>query len=212
MMDVFPAFFPAPSVLPLRVNFSAQYYLCCMADRERFLDILLPHRAALLQYARAIARNREDARDIVGETICAALERIEDVEKEESFRFFLFKIARRKSKRMIMRKTLFIPLEKKHEDLSIDEDAHTGTSYDVALLMDALHKLPFKMREAISLYELSGFSVKEIHALQGGTLSGVKSRLARGRLQLRASLSDLNDQPLSQDSEGPVSPQRRKKS
>jgi RNA polymerase sigma-70 factor, ECF subfamily len=201
MMDVLQAYFPAAFAFPIRVNTSAQYYLCCMADRERFLDLLNPHRTALFQYARAIARDTEDVRDIVGETICAALEGIEEVKKEESFRFFLFKIARRKSWRLLMRKKLFIPLETKHEELRIDEDANAETSYDVALLMNALHKLPFKVREAISLYELSGFSIAEIHALQGGSLSGVKSRLVRGRLQLRASLSDLNDQSLSQDSE-----------
>jgi RNA polymerase sigma-70 factor (ECF subfamily) len=48
-----------------------------------------------------------------------------------------------------------------------------------------LAKLPSRQREALVLFELSGFSLDEIRQLQGGTLSGVKSRMKRGREQLR---------------------------
>jgi RNA polymerase sigma-70 factor, ECF subfamily len=177
-------------------------YLCIMADRERFLDLLQPHRTALVQYVRAITQNMEDVRDIVGETILAALERIEDVDKEESFRFFLFKIAQRKSWRMIVRKRFFIPLEKKHEEISYDGEALAQISHDVDLLHKSLHQLPFKTREAISLFEFGGFSLEEIQSLQGGSLSGVKSRISRGRLKLKILLSDSLTLTGSQDPAG----------
>jgi len=54
-------------------------------------------------------------------------------------------------------------------------------------------KLPDKQREAIVLFELSGFSIEEIRELQGGTISGVKMRLKRGRNQLRLWLEDPSE-------------------
>jgi DNA-directed RNA polymerase specialized sigma24 family protein len=43
------------------------------------------------------------------------------------------------------------------------------------------------------LFEISGFPLEEIRQLQGGTLSGVKSRLKRGREQLRVWLLETPD-------------------
>ena len=66
-------------------------------------------------------------------------------------------------------------------------------SPDVDLLYDYLDRLPHKYREAFLLFEFSGFSLKEIQKLQGGSLSGVKSRLTRAREQLRLWLNDEDD-------------------
>lgn len=55
---------------------------------------------------------------------------------------------------------------------------------DVQELYDALSQLPLKSKEAIILCEINGLSHKEIQEIQGGSLSGVKSRIARGKKQL----------------------------
>jgi RNA polymerase sigma-70 factor, ECF subfamily len=185
------------------VIFRAQYYLCRMADRERFLDFFLPVEPLLVRYVRAMAGNNEDAKDIVAETVLAALERFEEISKEESFKFFLFTIAKRTYWKTVVKKKLFIPLETKHEEISYDGRAIAETSYDVALLMDAIHKLPFKTREAISLFEFGGLSLTEIQALQGGSISGVKTRIARGRMRLKTSLTDLTIRSSSPTSDRP---------
>ncbi len=70
---------------------------------------------------------------------------------------------------------------------------------DVEVLNSLLAKLPSKQRESIVLFELSGFSFDEIRQLQGGTLSGVKSRLKRGREQLRIWLQDSSDHIVETD-------------
>jgi RNA polymerase sigma-70 factor (ECF subfamily) len=49
----------------------------------------------------------------------------------------------------------------------------------------ALGKLPAVQREAVVLFELEGFSIEEIAAIQRVTASAVKSRLSRGRDRLR---------------------------
>jgi len=51
-----------------------------------------------------------------------------------------------------------------------------------------LERLPIREREAIVLFEITGLSIKEIQEIQGGTLSGVKSRMARARNRLKGML------------------------
>jgi RNA polymerase sigma-70 factor, ECF subfamily len=196
------SYHPTVSIAALRpVIFGSQYYLCIMADRERFLDFFLPVEPLLVRFARALAGNNDDARDVVGETVLTALEQFENLSNEDSFKFFLFTIARRTYWKTVLKKRLFIPLDKKHEELQYDDSAIAESSHDIVLLYEALHKLPFKIREAISLFELGGFSLVEIQAIQGGSLSGVKTRLARGRLRLKKSLSDLTMNATNQISE-----------
>ena len=45
--------------------------------------------------------------------------------------------------------------------------------------------MPPEQREAIVLFELDGFSIEEIAAMQQVSLSAIKSRLVRGRERLR---------------------------
>jgi RNA polymerase sigma-70 factor (ECF subfamily) len=78
-------------------------------------------------------------------------------------------------------------------ELLPDPGALPDTNHDVKLLNELLSKLPDKQREAIVLFELSGFSIEEIRDLQGGSLSGVKMRLSRGRDQLRLWLEEPSE-------------------
>lgn len=63
------------------------------------------------------------------------------------------------------------------------------SSYDLDQLIFALDRLPARERESIVLFELSGLSLKEIQEIQGGTLSGVKSRMSRARAKLKLLLA-----------------------
>ena len=63
---------------------------------------------------------------------------------------------------------------------------------DIQLLYDALARLPQNQRESVILFEISGLSLEEIKKIQGGSLSGVKSRIARGRRKL-ATLLDVQE-------------------
>ena len=52
------------------------------------------------------------------------------------------------------------------------------------LLKFALSKMEEKYREPLVLFELSGFSIREISTFLGLSENGVKSRLGRARIQL----------------------------
>ena len=62
-----------------------------------------------------------------------------------------------------------------------DEGIDAETRLDVAILYDVLNELPSAQKEALILFEISGFSIKEVASIQNVKLSAVKQRLKRGR-------------------------------
>lgn len=160
--------------------------------QRQFLVLFEPVRQRLSHYVQAMVYNRDDARDIVSDTITIAYERFTSLHTPQSFVFFLFTIARRLYTKRRWRQRLFFPLVSEHAEL-----AHGAASpdalADVQLLYAALEKLPLKHREAVALFYLSGLSIEQVRAIQGGTLSGVKSRLRRGKQQLAVLLGAEDD-------------------
>ncbi|MBL0174957.1 MAG: RNA polymerase sigma factor [Ignavibacteria bacterium] len=161
-----------------------------LSRQQHFLSLLNPCHDRFTRYVRAMARNTEDARDVIGETLLIAFEHLDELRKQDSFLFYLIAIARREYLKMTRRRLLFIGYAPRHEDLLIDMNAAPDTYPDVAILYAAIARLPLRLREALVLFELSGLSLEEIRVLQGGSLSGVKSRVARSRKKLAAMLGE----------------------
>jgi RNA polymerase sigma-70 factor (ECF subfamily) len=158
--------------------------------QEEFMALYRPRHDDFCRYCRGLTGVREDAMDLVGDAVLVALENFEKLRRKESFKAWLFGIARRL--------VLHAYRRDKFRGRYSEEDAHllpyTGPAPDinpdVEVLYKALGRLPFKQREAITLFELSGFSLEEIKKIQGGSLSGVKSRLKRAREKLGEILRD----------------------
>lgn len=141
-------------------------------------------RENLSRFARAMTRNTDYAKDIIGETVLRAYENFDKIKNKDAFKSYLFSVASRLYKRKIWRSRLFgIFVPEKAEQIP-SNDAQPDVSADVNALYAALGKLPEKQRVAVVLFEISGFSLEEIRQMQGGSLSGVKSRIKRGREKL----------------------------
>ena len=61
---------------------------------------------------------------------------------------------------------------------------------DIQLLYRTMDKLPVKQRDALVLFEISGFSMKEIAEIQGSTEGAVKTKISRGRQKLKDMLRE----------------------
>ncbi len=134
-----------------------------------------------------LTHSREDARDLVSETVLAAHRSFSKLRDHAAFRKSLMTIAIRLYRRQRWRGRIFRDIDEARE---IATGGTRESNYDLDLLMQALGKLPELQREAVLLFEISGLSIEEIRIIQGGTLSGVKARLKRGRESLRVLLMD----------------------
>jgi len=153
-----------------------------------FMNLFEPVRVSLSRFCYSISKDRDDAKDLISETIVQSFENFESLNKPDSFKSYLFSIASRLNKRKIWRMRLFVRLDKQHD--VIEAYDNTDNEIDVEILHSFMNKLPQKQKEAIALFEISGFSLEEIREVQGGSVSGVKSRLKRGREKLAEMLSD----------------------
>lgn len=154
------------------------------ARQERFLALLLPVHKRLALFVRAMARDRDEAFDLEGETILRAWAHFEELQHEEAFLSYLFTIATRVCRKRRWRARIFERLETAGAVEMPDPSPGPELAADVAALYEAIERLPKAQAEAIVLFEITGLSIAEICEIQGGTLSSVKSRLARGRARL----------------------------
>lgn len=158
--------------------------------QNRFMELFEAQYDSLWRFVLNLTRNRETAKELLAETVAAAFAGFEGIKEEKAFLSYLFTIAYRtfqKNKKIAERFLSFEDSIFEFENIACisPEDAA-----DIALLYDYLEQLPEKERVTILLFDIFGFSRKEIAEMHSTTENTVKSRLARGRAKL---LSLLND-------------------
>jgi RNA polymerase sigma-70 factor, ECF subfamily len=149
--------------------------------QQRFLDLLRPYQASLSRFARAMTGNAESAKDLVSETVLKAYESFDKLRDTGGFQSYLFTIATRLSNRERVRGERWTDWDEERMNEIPAQGGSPETKIEVELLYRALQQLPGKQREAIVLFEITGLSLEEVREIQGGSLSGVKSRIVRGR-------------------------------
>jgi RNA polymerase sigma-70 factor (ECF subfamily) len=156
--------------------------------KERFLALLEPVYPRLSRYALAMTRNREEAKDLVSEAVLVALERFDTIRDEAGFAGFLFRIVSRTHKRWHYRERMRSPFTEHYSLTVIDTGTQPDRSAEAAIVIAALDRLPAKTKETILLFDVADLSLEEIRQIQGGSLSGVKSRIRRGHESVRRML------------------------
>jgi RNA polymerase sigma factor (sigma-70 family) len=150
--------------------------------QEEFLEHLEPHKAGLLRFCRALSNDRDSAKDLASETILITYERFDNLQNKTTIKSYLYTIASRLAR-----------TERKLSKRNASYDEAASIEYggaapdvlaDIHLLQEAMQRLPEKICEALIMFEISGLSLEEIKEIQGGSLSAVKMRIARGRKKL----------------------------
>jgi len=152
--------------------------------QRRFLRLLSPVRQRLSAYARAMTRDRDEAEDLAAETILVAFESLEKLRNDDAFTGWLFTIATRLHNRTRRRRKFFGAFDRDRAEGIQDRGTAPDVSAEIRMLYEALEMLPENQREAVVLFEIADLTLEEIREIQGGSLSGVKSRVARGREKL----------------------------
>ncbi len=168
------------------------------ARRQRFDAEALAHMDALYSFALKLTRAREDAEDLVSDTMLRAFQRWEQYRLGTNIRAWLFTIlyhAFVSRKRRIDAREVQ-PIE--------DEDGWTGYEvvgesdpetnfYDSFLdeeIVTAIEQLPDEYRSAVVMSDLHQMRYAEIAEILDVPEGTVKSRLFRGRRLLQAKLRE----------------------
>ncbi len=151
-----------------------------------FWELIEKERHATWRLCRALTRSYDEAHDLMSDTILAGYKSFPSLRDKAAFRWFLSTIAVRIQRRKRWRSRLFVSMDDAAE---ASYEMSAESSYDLDQLVAALDRLPAREREALVLFELSDLSIKEIQQIQGGTVSGVKSRISRARVKLKQMLA-----------------------
>lgn len=148
-----------------------------------------PVHARFERFCKARVYGEMDFKDLMHDTLVVAYEKFDKVQHSDAFLYYLFGIAirllsnaRKKKRALLTKDGNLVANELIVYNLSEQQ-------FELEVLYAALAQLPEIQKESLVLYELSGFSVKEIAQIHGCTEDAVKQRLSRGRLALIQLLS-----------------------
>jgi RNA polymerase sigma-70 factor (ECF subfamily) len=156
---------------------------------SEFERLTLPHSAACLRLARALAKNDADADDIVQEAYARAYRYFSSFRGGDGVRAWLLAVVRNVAWAALGQRVPG-PFEVGPDvdvELRTPETALLDKA-DAAAVQAAVRALPAEFREVIVLRELEDLSYKEIAATLEIPIGTVMSRLARGRRMLAAAL------------------------
>ncbi|NJK98414.1 MAG: RNA polymerase sigma factor, partial [Bacteroidales bacterium] len=161
---------------------------CGDTRRKEFLSLYTPVHEQFTRYCRAISGNVPDAEDLIQESVLISLETFDKIKDKNAFKYYIFSIAGNVHKMKLRR--LKFKAEFNEEEIRKILDVSQNQEYltDFGIVYTKILQLPQRMAEAIILFHISGLSLEEIRKIQGGSLSGVKLRIKRGREKLLSSL------------------------
>jgi RNA polymerase sigma-70 factor (ECF subfamily) len=151
-------------------------------------DIWSGFSGKLGQFIRARVADPATAEDILQDVFVKIQERLSQLKDPASLQSWIYLIARNA---IIDHYRTRKELVEVPESLVAEEAPHSGETEELqAALLRMIHSLPEPYREALVLTEFDGLTQQELAVRMGISLSGAKSRVQRGRQQLKQMLTD----------------------
>jgi RNA polymerase sigma-70 factor (ECF subfamily) len=142
------------------------------------------HKTALYRLTRSILHSDEDAKDAVAEAVCKAFAGLDSLRNPERFQSWLMRIAANEAYSILYRRQRLVSLEDYGQEPSAPAPAYP----DEHGLWPLVQALPGTLRAPVVLFYYDQLSVREIADILSLTEGAVKTRLSRGRQQLKQML------------------------
>ena len=154
--------------------------------REVFIALAEREQEALRGFLLALCcGNKSDADDLAQDALVKAYVSSAGYQDKGHFRSWLFKIAHNT---FLNHKAGYRTMESIDEARTLASTTAADNSFEHQDLYLALRTLPPKERSAITLFYLSGYSIKEIASITATSEDAVKKQLSRGRDKLKEKL------------------------
>lgn len=147
--------------------------------QETFEQYIRDYAPNMYRLALAMLHNREDAEDTVSEAVLAAYEKRHTLRSQNSFKPWIMQITANEARKIYGKNKRLLPTEDMEPYLPTFKDEKHE-------LWDAVMQLEKPYREVVILYFYERFSIKEISVALKIPEGTVKSRLYRGKRELRA--------------------------
>ena len=172
---------------------------CTRGDEAACTELVGAHQRMVFSLAFHLLGSRDEALDLSQEVFLRVFRTLASFRGESALRTWIYRIAVNQARNrhrgwVRRRRTDQISLDQHVQDGGdLPSDARTpdgvlASKETAARLWEALDRLPFDQRTAVTLREIDGLRYEEIAFSLGIAVGTVKSRLTRARQALRAEL------------------------
>ena len=152
--------------------------------RDEFAQAIEQYGDMIFRLSYSCLKRREDAEDVMQETLLKLYRSDKPFESEAHRRFWLVRVAVNECRRAHRWYRRIVPLEELPETVAFDRSEERE-------LFRQVMALPEKYRLTVYLFYYEGYSAREIASIMGTKESTVQTRLARARERLRQSLEEV---------------------
>lgn len=161
---------------------------------KEFLTRYQPLHAQFTRYCSSNAYGLMETEDLVQETILATLQNFDRINDKNKLLPYMIGVANNIVKNVLRRQKFKGVFDEKAANKLEGRIGDPEVALDIHYLYRALNQLPLKDKEAIILFEVNGFSIKEISEMQQSSGGATKTRLSRARQKLKELLSEDHPQ------------------
>lgn len=171
-------------------------------EATAFDELVNRYTATIYSLLMRLTEDPEEARDLTQETFLSALKAIKNFRGDADLKTWLYRIAVNESRNRFR----WWKRRNRNSIISLDAENIFGQTAEIAdlgenpetvalrreresALRKALSELPSNFREVLVLRDIEGLSYEEVAAALETNVGTIKSRIARGREELRKKLS-----------------------
>ncbi|MBE2236759.1 MAG: sigma-70 family RNA polymerase sigma factor [Caldilineaceae bacterium] len=152
-------------------------------EQDAWVEFIRSMQPRLLGYLRNNVPTQEDAEDVLGETMVAAVRSLKDFDGKASLSTYIFSLAYRKIADFWRKRQDTVALVEQHRSpLRVNSKALE--------FIELLDQLPELSKQVLMLKYQVGLSVGEIAQVLDRSYKGTESLLSRARQQLRDIIDD----------------------
>ena len=180
---------------PLIVTFIPYFHIMNNNPHTEFLKWYEPVHERFVRYCSSRAFALMETEDLVQESILNTLQAFYRIEDKQKLLGYMIGVANNLVRQARRRQKFKGEWDEKVLEKIESRTSDPEVALDIHYLLKAIQQLPARQREAIVLFEISGFNIREISEIQTSSEGATKTRLSRARQQLKKLLSE-DDRPM----------------
>ncbi len=156
--------------------------------QREFMKAYEPIHENFVRFCKARSYNVMLFEDLVNESILKAYQNWMKINKKDALLYYLFSTARNIVLNTIRKKKETTIDAISAENYPVENTAESDL--EITYLYQQINRLSENKKEALILFEINGFSIKEIAKMQDSTEGAVKVMLSRARKELRVFMEE----------------------
>jgi len=143
-----------------------------------------------IRYCSAVVYGNMATEDLVQDVLLSAYKNFDNLQEGTPLLHYLIRAARNRKVSLWRKSKHRTEWVEAHADKLKTIETPPDVLLDIQLLYRLIRNLPEAQGDALMLFEISGFSMKEIATIQDSTEGAVKTKISRGRKRLKQMLSE----------------------